>query len=247
VKLAVTIEGSRFMSLNSEELGRIEQTPALRQRVYDRLEALIINRTLKPGSRLVEGELATRLGVSRGPIREALQMLERDGWVELQAHHGAFVHTPTEKEVDDFYALRRVLEVESAKTAARAITPDGAKRLRASLKSARELLARGENPLTVSYADPNRVTLHEEIVELGGNVALKNVLTLLTKRNVWYAVPSRVTRETAWDEHAAIVEAICDGNEEKAMDLMGRHLDHARIEFHHVLPQLPELSEQIST
>ena len=82
----------------------------LQQAVYDTLAELIANGTLRPGQHLVESDdLAEYLGVSRQPIREALQRLHGDGWVELRPAHGAFVHTPTPEEVVQLLGVRSVL------------------------------------------------------------------------------------------------------------------------------------------
>ena len=68
----------------------------LRQGVQEALRELIISRTLAPGQHLVESELADRLDVSRGPVREALQALHARGWVDMRPGRGAFVHEPTD-------------------------------------------------------------------------------------------------------------------------------------------------------
>ena len=226
------------MTASNERLQVLEPARALRLRVYDQLESLIVSGSMRPGERLVEGDLAARLGVSRGPIREALQLLARDGWVELQAHHGAFVHTPTVKEVDDFYDLRRALEMESARAAALRITPEAAGRLHAALEHGREVAAGGQQPLVADYEDRNRLTLHEEIAHISGNIELIKMLTLLTKRNIWYAGRIEITPDAWYEAHAGIVEAVSGGDTERAMSLMGQHIDGARADYQSQLKRL---------
>ena len=83
----------------SDGAGRRVQRPApLRQAVYDAIVDLIVQGTLQRGQHLVENELAEYLGVSRQPVREALQRLQTDGWIDLRPAQGAFVHTPSEDE-----------------------------------------------------------------------------------------------------------------------------------------------------
>src|SRR3954463_8206568 len=103
-----------------EELAarRIDRPVPLRERVYQAIQDLIISRRLAPGQHLVESELAEILGVSRQPVREALQWLNNEGWVDLRPGYGAFVHAPTDAEVDELLAVRSVLEGESARLAA---------------------------------------------------------------------------------------------------------------------------------
>ena len=79
--------------------------------------------SLPPGHHLVEADIAKKLGVSRIPVREGLQLLARDGWIDLRPRQGAFVHQPTAQEVDDVFCVRTLLEVEA---------PNGAQRQRTS-------------------------------------------------------------------------------------------------------------------
>src|SRR4051812_39039814 len=83
--------GSRA-DLSATAAKRVERPAPLRQAVYEALVELIVNRTLMPGQHLVEVELAEYLGVSRQPVREELQRLQTEGWVDLRPAQGAFVH-----------------------------------------------------------------------------------------------------------------------------------------------------------
>ena len=82
----------------------------LREAVYDALLELITRGALRPGQHLVESELAERLGVSRQPVREALQRLSNERWVDLRPTQGAFVHQPTVAEADQLMAVRALFE-----------------------------------------------------------------------------------------------------------------------------------------
>src|SRR6266851_3973178 len=103
----------------------------LRQSVYEALVELVVGGRLGPGEHLVETELARQLGVSRQPVREALHRLEAEGWVDLRPNQGAFVHVPTDHEVDELLDVRELLEVQMARLAARSASPGGIARLRA--------------------------------------------------------------------------------------------------------------------
>ena len=97
---------------------KLERPGPLRERVYEALLELITTRSLRPGQHLVESELARHLGVSRQPVREALQRLNTEGWVDLRPAQGAFVHEPTEDEADQLLTVRTLLEAEAARLAA---------------------------------------------------------------------------------------------------------------------------------
>jgi DNA-binding GntR family transcriptional regulator len=204
---------------------RLEETPPLRERVHDQLESLITSGAFLPGTRLVEGELAANLGVSRGPIREALQLLWRDGLVDLRPRQGAFVHAPDQKEVDDFFDIRRALESESARLAAMKITAEGGAEIRSSLELARQQLEHGDDPSAVGH----QVKFHDVITAIADNPVLAQMLGTLGKRTVWYRSPYEpALRRKAWDEHEAIGAAIIGGDSATAMSLMAEHIGHAR-------------------
>src|SRR5918992_1540746 len=95
----------------------LKRSVLLRDRVYEALEELIIYGALAPGQHLVEAEIAKQLGVSRILVREGLQLLARDGWIDLRPRQGAFVHQPEMREVDDVFTVRTLLEVESTRLA----------------------------------------------------------------------------------------------------------------------------------
>ena len=96
----------------------LQRPVPLRQSVYDALIDLIVGGELPPGQHMVETDLARQLGVSRQPIREALHRMEAEGWVDLRPSQGAFVHVPTDQEVDQLLDVRELLEVETARLAA---------------------------------------------------------------------------------------------------------------------------------
>src|SRR5579871_6440709 len=78
----------------------------LRHDAYDALREAILLGQLPPGTRIVEAEIARQMGISRGPIREAVRQLEQDGLVEYQPRHGVIVAELTREQVLDTYAVR---------------------------------------------------------------------------------------------------------------------------------------------
>src|SRR5258705_11459040 len=102
----------------------VERPAPLREAVYDALVEMIITAELQSGEHLVENDLAAQLGVSRQPVREALQRMQTEGWVDLRPPLGAFVHVPTGDEAHQLLAARTLLETESPRLAAKHTTPD---------------------------------------------------------------------------------------------------------------------------
>jgi DNA-binding GntR family transcriptional regulator len=206
----------------------LQQSPPLRDQVYDTLEGLIIQGALAPGQRLTEGDLAERLGVSRNPVREALNGLSRAGWVELRPRHGAYVRLQTAEEGDQFFHVRRLLEIESARLAARRATPETVAPLEALLVEGWSALETRNQELMLSANS----RFHAEVVALAGNGVLGEMLALLDKRLRWYFAPVVVIRgPDSWQEHTNLVEAIVSNDSEKAAEMMRVHTEGTRLAY----------------
>jgi DNA-binding GntR family transcriptional regulator len=200
--------------------GPIARPAPLRQAVYDALTELIINGSLKPGQHLVEADLAEHLGVSRQPIREALQRLHTAGWVDLRPAQGAFVHCPTAEECAQLLSVRAVLETHSARGAAQHATAADVARLRELQRTGLTALAAGDARAIVEA----NAALHTHITHLSRNAVLAELIPQVDRRVRWYYMPIAKPRGTdAWSEHALIIEAIADGDPDDAEELMRRH------------------------
>jgi DNA-binding GntR family transcriptional regulator len=211
-----------------EPFETLQQSPPLRDQVYDRLERLIIDRVLPPGARLTEGELAERLGVSRNPVREALNGLSRTGWVELRPRHGAYVRRQTAEEGDQFFHVRRLLEIESARLTADRATSDMVAELKTLLRQGWQALEDEDETALLSANS----RFHAEIVSMSGNQVLAETLGMLDKRLRWYFAPVVVRRgPDSWQEHTELVDAIAANDPEKASDVMWRHTEGTRLAY----------------
>jgi DNA-binding GntR family transcriptional regulator len=207
----------------------LERPAPLREAAYEALVEMIILRELQPGQHLVENELAAQLGVSRQPIREALQRLQSEGWVDLRPALGAFVHEPTDAEADELLSVRTLLEAESARLAARAGKPDQVDHLWEIHHAGEQALARGDKDGLVAAND----ALHTAIVTMSNNSVLANLIAQVARRVRWYYQPIALTRgKDAWDEHAELITAIAARSGKRAGDLMRRHTERTREIYH---------------
>ena len=102
----------------------IAANPSLKQLVYEKLQQMIIRGELKPGERLTEEDLSQAMNISRAPIREALNMLERDGFTKIIPRKGAIVAEVSVKDSLDIWKCRLALEPFAAKEACRNIPKD---------------------------------------------------------------------------------------------------------------------------
>jgi DNA-binding GntR family transcriptional regulator len=207
----------------------LERPAPLRQAVYDALAEMIITRELQPGQHLVENELAAQLGVSRQPVREALQRLQNEGWVDLRPALGAYVHVPTDAEADQLLAVRTLLEAESARLAARQATPQQVEHLWELQRTGEKALADDDWEGLVAA----NAALHAYVVSMSGNTVLADLIASVDRRVRWYYLPIARTRgKDAWDEHANLIDAIAHRNGRRAGDLMRRHTERTRQIYH---------------
>ncbi|KUN88280.1 GntR family transcriptional regulator [Streptomyces griseoruber] len=208
---------------------KLERPGPLRDRVYEALLELITTRALQPGQHLVESELANHLGVSRQPVREALQRLNTEGWVDLRPAQGAFVHEPTEEEADQLLTVRTLLEAEAARlAAAQAKTYD--------IDALDEILALGLQAVAdddVDAAVALNARFHAKIMELAGNAVLAELAAQVDRRVRWYYTPvARQRGEQSWIEHRDLITAILNRDEQLATRLMREHTEHTRRSYH---------------
>ncbi|MEU5166919.1 GntR family transcriptional regulator [Streptomyces mutomycini] len=208
---------------------KLERPGPLRERVYEALLELITTRALGPGQHLVESELAGHLGVSRQPVREALQRLNTEGWVDLRPAQGAFVHEPTEDEADQLLSVRTLLEAEAARLAA-------ANSGRPGIEVLEELCSQGERAVAaddVDLAVATNAAFHAKVMELAGNAVLSELAGQVDRRVRWYYTPVARQRGTqSWVEHRELIAAIAARDERRATEIMRAHTEHTRRTYH---------------
>jgi len=198
----------------------------LREHVYGRLQELLIARILAPGDHLVEERLAARLGVSRGPVREALQRLHRDGWITLRPRHGAFVNQPTRQQVEEFFEAREVVERSAAELAAQRCTPEDAAALLGICDQADADWARG---VPTQQMAGHTTRFHQTVMRCARNHILLEFGEQLSQRSRWFFAPlvSSIAPR-AWAEHREVAELIAAGRAEEAAAAMSSHVQRSR-------------------
>jgi phosphonate utilization transcriptional regulator len=195
--------------------------------VQQAIEREILSGKIDPGAKLAEAALADRLGVSRGPVREALRMLEQAGLVRQEKNRGTYVRDLALAEALEIFDLRAMLEESVGRALATRATPELLKALRAQVE-ALELAAREKR-----FDDYHTLNLefHDALVRALGNArlvevyrALTNELSLFRRRNLEQA------RQLAGSaaEHRGIVKAIASGDAEEAGKAMRAHVESSR-------------------
>ncbi|MFN4155840.1 MAG: GntR family transcriptional regulator [Paracoccaceae bacterium] len=201
----------------------------LRQSTYEAIKSLIITGQIASGSRVTELDLSERLGVSRTPVREALNRLERDGLVIQRAKHGFAVADFDLAKARDVFALRAELECFSVRLACRNIDDTGRTRLRQMIAECDALAAVPERTIHHNLLELQiGLRLHHVIAEISGNATLADTVNGLLDQCQIY-IWMDLTRFDHWEdaraEHRALVDAICAGDAEQAQSIVRGHVE----------------------
>jgi DNA-binding GntR family transcriptional regulator len=217
-----------------------------RQKVYKALRSAILSGKLKTGQRLAEIPLASQFGVSRAIVREALQELSHHGLVELNSYRGARVVHLSLEEIDEILGVRILLETEVVRLTRARIDDAGRARLRAMAEELNRLRHETE-------AFPERdLALHRLIWDLSGNRTMAKLLLqaatpLFAMSTVMRTIRLRssgMEQEIRRGDHTDLVEAICSGTEEQAVEAMRHHLTENWLKFREELGRF--LQQQLS-
>lgn len=200
----------------------IENKP-LREQILNILRDAIVNGEFKPGHPLVETDLATQLGVSRAPLREALQILNKEGLLETVPYHGTTVRRLTRTDIEELYSLRSVLESFAIQRIIAQNSPENTQRFRDCF--ARMLAAAEANDIKLL----NKVDreFHDTLIACSNHGLLMSVwnAVALRVRQVMGLQNKRFSdiKEIAYN-HLAIIDAIADADEERALHLIQDHV-----------------------
>ena len=204
---------------------KMDEYLPLRDVVFNTLREAILRGELKPGERLMEIQLANKLGVSRTPIREAIRNLELEGLVLMIPRKGAEVAQITEKSLRDVLEVRRALENLAVQLACLRMSPQTLADLKAAARAFEEILG-GEDVTAVAEAD---VAFHDVIYMATDNQRLISLLNNLREQmyryRVEYLKKKECHKQLLW-EHQEIIRAIEAGEIDVATKITEQHIDN---------------------
>lgn len=196
--------------------------------VYDELRNQIITCTLQPGIPINEAVFAQSLGVSKTPVREAIRRLEREGLVSSIAGRGSIVSYITSADVHETFEVREILECGAARYAATLEDKDAFIRRRDALVELRAIPEDDWETGAHSMYDD----MHQEIIDSVQNARLTQLYSeildsIVRIRTSFGPRFSRRRQHDIIDEHIVVLDAIIEGNQETAHDLLREHLRKA--------------------
>lgn len=197
----------------------------LREKILENIRDAIISGSLKAGSRVSEPELAERYGISRTPIREALRQLESEGYLTVIPRRGAVVSEFSQKDVEDFYAIKSILEGYAARQACSRLTDRELDKLQANNKRLNDLAE--QNDIKTFFKVHN--DFHEMFIKAADNERLRELITSVVTRFqrlrfMSLSLPGRM--KISAQEHEKIIEAFRRRDAETAETLVRKNAEY---------------------
>ena len=204
--------------------GPIERRP-LHEELAERVRVLIVEGGIEPGARIDERALCERFGVSRTPLREAIKVLGREGYVRLVPGRGAAAAELTRADLEEAFPIMGALEALAGELAARNATPGEIEAIRALHEEMRGRHRSGDRP---AYFALNE-RIHLAIAEASGNATLQRMQRSLDGRVRRGRYQANI-RPARWDqamaEHERIMEALADRDGPRLGAILRLHLDN---------------------
>lgn len=211
------------MTESSRRTGQI-MGGSLADQVHTYLRTAIILGDLKPGERLAQTDIATQMGTSQAPVREAFQRLERDGLVERHPRSGHFVTNISPDEMYELFSIRSSVERFAVRRTVKKISSAQCNRLEALIEQMHQAALQDDMMLLVE----NDLTFHQQICEWSGNSTLLKVWTPLYSQIQRFVVQ---THRHYFDDlveiaktHYPIVETLRQGNPDEAARIIDEHV-----------------------
>ena len=184
----------------------MEKHLTLREKILENIRDAIISGSLKAGSRVSEPELAERYGISRTPIREAFRQLESEGYLTVIPRRGAVVSEFSQKDVEEFYAIKSILEGYAARCACEKLTPKELDKLQAINDRLADLAK--HNDVKSFFKIHN--DFHDLFIKAADNEKLRELITSVVNRFqrlrlMSLSLPERM--RISVQEHEKIIDA----------------------------------------
>ena len=203
----------------------VEKHLTLREKILETIRDAIIAGSLKPGEKVAEPELAERFGISRTPIREAFRQLESEGYLTVIPRKGAVVVSFSEKDVEEFYAIKSILEGYAARRACENLTPRELEKLQTINGKLLHLADDGDFKNFFKVHND----FHEQFIRAADNEKLYDlIMNLVGKfqrlRTASLSLPGRM--HISVEEHEKIIAAFRQKDAELAEQLVRKNAEY---------------------
>jgi DNA-binding GntR family transcriptional regulator len=212
---------------------------ALSVQVYDILKEQIISDQLKPGDRLSLEQLTQEFGVSRSPVKVALDQLQMEGLVAVAKNRGTFVNTLSDRDVLEMLGIREMIEQYAAEQMRLPADPHVIRELQRLMDEEANLVPGLDKEAFIRWNEINGL-FHECLVQASENHQLTKMYKKLNIRLVIlrsYRVRPLRPADEVHAEHMALVRAVAETDRAALSTALGRHTSHAREAFQRLRTQ----------
>ena len=202
---------------------KAEQPQLFKDHAYKEIKQGIIQHKIEPGSMLYERSLSESLGISRTPLKLALQQLELEGWIQSVPRKGILVKTINRHDVDEVFQLRKANEVLVIELLIPLLDNETIYKIE---KADKQLSDFKEDPIKFVYND---TSFHLFLAELSQNNRLYQLIQNLIDHFNWFgfsALKKGLSLDKAYDEHKLIIEGLKARNLRQTTDAVLSHLDN---------------------
>ncbi|MBS4175242.1 GntR family transcriptional regulator [Bacillus sp. FJAT-49736] len=202
---------------------KVEQPQLFKDHAYKEIKKGIIQHEIEPGSLLNERSLSESLGISRTPLKLALQQLELEGWLQSVPRKGIFVKTINRQDVDDVFQLRKANEVLVIELLIPLLDKETIHKIE---KVDKQLSDFKRDPLKFVYYD---ASFHLFLAELSQNLRLYQLIQNLTDHFNWYgfaALKAGLSLDNVYNEHKLIIEGLKAKDLRQTKDAVITHIDN---------------------
>lgn len=200
------------------------QPPLFKDHAYNEIKKAIIQHEIEPGSMLNERSLSESLGISRTPLKLALQQLALEGWITSVPRKGIFIKTINKRDVDDIFQLRKANEVLVIELLIPLLDDEAIQKIE---EMDQQLFVNKEDPVQFVYYDSS---FHLFLAELSQNLRLYHLIENLTDHFNWYRFASLKAGKSVdeiYYEHTLIIEGLKAGNVQQTAEAVSNHIDKA--------------------
>jgi DNA-binding GntR family transcriptional regulator len=211
------------------------------------LEDMIVKGKFRPGQRITEKEVSTKLGISRPPVREAFKILEAQGLIRREPRRGVIVSEVTKHDIWEIYSLKIALYTLASSLAIDKISDNGIERLE-NIVGKMEKFVHGDNPEIIKYEELNNL-FHETTAAMAGHGRLKGIIQSLNnqiKRVSYKSLTRKQHLQSSCRYHSQILEAIKARNKKLAERLTKEHIEKG-LEVHKDLDEKLDPEVQVQT
>jgi len=200
---------------------------SLSEQAYNQIKDAICSGAVAPDDILSEGELASQLGMSRTPVREALRMLATEGFVEIKNGVGAFVKALSSKDMEDLYEVRCVLEMQAIKTSIFRISEEEIDEFTRRFQTMYDVCERGEYPGQGEFSELDW-QFHSLLVERCTNKYIKNIVAAYVsnlRRYMSMSVNALNDVRVSSQQHLDVLKTLRTRDPKQAAEALRVHLE----------------------